>query len=126
MTDPRQTPGRPTIVMKVVNTIIEDLVRVVMGLLAMSGGFWAVAYQLKHPPTPPATRGAFDIVVLVAGLVFAILGFLMMPYVFENFQKIIIFVFPGGADVPVVGHLFRRKDDRQNGSIAAPPPGPNP
>lgn len=106
-------PGRPTIVMKVVNTIVQDIVRIIAGLVAMSGGYWVVSYELRHPPAAPATRGSFDIVVLIAGLVFAVLGFLMMPYVFEQFQKIIIVVFPSGVDLPVVGHLFRRKDDVQ-------------
>lgn len=104
-------PGRPTIVMKVVNTIVQDIVRIIAGLLALAGGFWTVSYVVKHPPTPPATRGTFDIIVLVAGVVFAVLGFLMMPYVFEQFQRIIVVVFPSGVDLPVVGHLFRRKGD---------------
>lgn len=109
-------PGRPTIVMKVVNTIVQDIVRIIAGLIAMAGGYWVVSYVVRHPPTPPATRGSFDIVVLIAGLVFAVLGFLMMPYVFEQFQRIIVVVFPSGVDLPVVGHLFRRKDDNKDGN----------
>ncbi len=118
MTSPQ--PGRPTVVMRFVDHVLQDTVRIITGILAMAAGFWTVAYEMRHPPVPPAVRGSFDLVVLGAGLVFALLGFLMMPYVFDQFQKIMIFVFPGGADVPVVGHLFRRKDDK----APATPPSP--
>lgn len=98
------TPGRPTIVMKVVNTILEDLVRFVMGLVVMAAGFWAVAYEIKHPPVSN--------LVVIAGIVFAAIGFLMNPIVFRQFTTIVLFVAPFAENAPVIGPMFRRKTDQ--------------
>src|SRR4051812_20372527 len=102
-------PGRPTIVMKVVNTILEDLVRFIFGAAVMIGGGWLVGYEAKHPPAPT--------LLIIAGLVAVLIGFLMIPGVFGQFRTIIIFITPYAANAPVIGPMFRRKTD------TAPPGG---
>ncbi len=104
-------PGRPTIVMKVVNTILEDLVRFIVGVVVMVGGGWLVGYEAKHPPA--------STLLIIAGLVATFVGFLMIPGVFNQFKVIIIFVAPYAENAPVIGPMFRRKDDKPQ-----PPPDP--
>lgn len=96
-------PGRPTIVMKIVNTIVEDLVRFVFGAAVMTGGGWLVGYEAKHPPS--------STLLIIAGLVAVFIGFLMIPGVFGQFRTIIIFVAPFAENAPVIGPMFRRKGD---------------
>ncbi len=85
-------PGRPTVVMSIINTVVEDIVRILCGLVAMAGGGWAVGYEAKHPPAVT--------LILIAGLVAFAIGFCLMPGVFQQVQKIVIFVVPY---IPLVG-----------------------
>lgn len=107
------TPGRPTIVMKVVNTILEDVVRFLIGVVVMAGGGWLVAYEAKHPPAVTLLE--------IAGLVAFFVGFLMIPGVFGQFRTIVVFIAPYAENAPVIGPMFRRKTDPP-----APPPAANP
>lgn len=100
--------------MKFVNTIVEDIVRIVMGLLAMGGGFWAIMYEAKLP------KAEQNNIILFAGIIFAVIGFLLMPYVFPQVQKIFVFAQPYLQNVPVAGQIFGRRD----GDATKQPPTP--
>lgn len=109
-------PGRPTIVMKVVTTILEDVVRLIIGLAAMAAGGWLVAYEAKHPPA--------STVLIVAGIVAFGAGLLIIPFVLRQVQTILVVIAPYAANAPVVGPMFRRKTDVPPDPPAAGEPRP--
>ncbi len=90
----RPSESRPTLAMKIFNTIVEDVVRIVAGLIAMGGGGWLVMYEAKLPKDQQNT------ILLIAGLVAFTMGFCLMPYVFTKVKQIVIFVFPNGIPLP--------------------------
>lgn len=107
------TDGRPTIVMKVVNTILEDLVRFIFGAAMMVGGGWLVAYEAKHPPAVT--------LLVIAGIIAFFTGFLMIPGVLGQVRTIVVFITPYAANAPVIGPMFRRKDDKKPEDTPPPP-----
>ncbi len=74
------------------HTVLEDVVRIPIGLLCLAGGGWLVAFQAKHPPA--------NTLLTIIGAGFAFLGFCAMPFLFPIVKQVVVIVTPF---IPVVG-----------------------
>jgi hypothetical protein len=115
MTPPTQ-PGRPTIVMQLATSVVDNLVHILVGLVFLGGGGWAAVWAIQHPP--------LNKTILYGGGIAALFGALLMPTIFPQFKQIVVFVVSTGQQLPIVSAFFGRRSEDKGAVVVVPPPAP--
>lgn len=121
------TPVRPTIIgyEKIAESLVGELVHIIVGAFFMAGGAALVYYGLNHPIATVvngATTQALNKPILIGGAVTCLFGALLMPTILPLVKQIVVVV----QGFPIVGNFIggRRATDPPPPvrSIEEPPP----